>query len=388
MTGLRLNQNLLKVPLYIGGKSIESVKEEFGLDDVIKMASNESPNGPSPMALEAVRRALKDAHRYPGIGERDLRRKLAGRFGDGFTEENFVTGNGGSDVLRMITQAFLFEGGNTVMCSATFPLYHIFTTMYGGQPRQIPYTPDYCHDLPEMLAQIDEETRIVYLCSPNNPTGTIITQSQMDKFIEKVPDHVLIVLDESYNRYVDAEDYADSLEYIRAGKNIIVVRSFSKTAGLANLRVGYLVAPVWIADYVRHAQLPFHTSDIVLAAAMASMDDYEFHEHNRKTILEGRAFLRDSLRALGLACLDSHMNSVLLIDPPIPPAELEVALLRRGIIVRHTAGFGIPNGVRITVATPEDNATFIARLESVLREKLVIPEGVTVVSKLKLMERV
>ena len=388
MTGLRLNQNLLKVPLYIGGKSIGAVKEEFGLDDVIKMASNESPNGPSPMALEAVRRALKDAHRYPGIGERDLRRKLADRFGDGFTEENFVTGNGGSDILRMITQAFLFEGGNTVMCSATFPLYHIFTTMYGGQNRQVPYTADYCHDLPAMLAQIDDETRIVYLCSPNNPTGTIITQSQLDEFVEKVPDHVLIVLDESYSRYVEAEDYADSLEYIRAGKNIIVVRSFSKTAGLANLRVGYLAAPVWIADYVRHAQLPFHTSDIVLAAAMASMDDDEFHERNRKTILEGRAFLRDSLRGLGLNCLDSHMNSVLLIDPPILPAELEGALLRRGIIVRHTAGFGIPNGVRITVATPEENAIFIARLEIILREKLEIPEGTSVESKLKLMEHV
>jgi len=388
MTGLRLNQNLLKVPLYIGGKSIDAVKEEFGLDDVIKMASNESPNGPSPMALEAVQRALKDAHRYPGIGERDLRRKLAGRFGEGFTEDNFVTGNGGTDILRMITQAFLFEGGNTVMCSATFPMYHILTTTYGGQNRQVPYTADYCHDLPAMLAQIDDETRIVFLCSPNNPTGTIITQSQLDDFLAKVPDHIPVVLDESYNRYVDAEDYADSSEYIRAGKNIIVVRSFSKTAGLANLRVGYLAAPVEISNYVRHAQMPFHTSDIVLAAAMASMDDDEFHEYNRKTILAGRAFLRDSLRALGLTCLDSHMNSVLLIDPPIPPAELEAAMLRRGVIIRHTAGFGIPNGVRITVATPEENAIFIARLEIILREKLEIPEGTSVESKLKLMERV
>lgn len=388
MTGLRFNQNLLKVPLYIGGKSIEAVKEEFGLDDVIKMASNESPNGPSPMALEAIRLALKDAHRYPGIGERDLRRKLAGRFGDGFTEDNFVTGNGGSDILRMITQAFLFEGGNAVMCSATFPLYHIFVTMYGGENRQVPYTADYCHDLPAMLAQIDAETRIVFLCSPNNPTGTIITKSQLDGFLAKVPDHVLVVLDESYNRYVEAEDYPDSLEYIRAGKSIIAVRSFSKTSGLANLRVGYLIAPITLADYVRHAQLPFHTSDIVLAAAMASMDDYEFHEHNRKTILAGRAFLRDSLRGLGLSCLDSHMNSVLLIDPPIPPAELEIALLRRGIIVRHTAGFGIPNGVRVTVGTPEENVIFIARLEIILRDKLGIPEGTSLESKLKLMERV
>ena len=382
MTGLRLNPNLLKVPLYIGGKSIESVKEELGLDDVIKMASNESPNGPSPMALEAVRRALKDAHRYPGIGERDLRRKLAERFGEGFTEDNFVTGNGGSDILRMITQAFLFEGGNTVMCSATFPLYHIFTTMYGGQPRQIPYTSDYCHDLPEMLAQIDEETRIVYLCSPNNPTGTIITQSQMDDFLAKVPNHIPIVLDESYNRYVESDDYADSLGYVRAGRNVIIVRSFSKTAGLANLRVGYLAGTTEMANYLRHAQLPFHTSDIVLAAAMASMDDDEFHEHNHRTILEGRAYLRDSLRALGLTCLDSHMNSVLIVDPPIPPAELEAAMLRRGVIIRHTAGFGIPNGVRVTVATPEDNATFISRLESVLREKLGIPVGISVAEKL------
>ncbi len=368
MTGPRLNPNLLKVPLYIGGKSIEAVKEEYGLDEVIKMASNESPTGPSPLALEAIKEALHDTHRYPGIGERKLRQKLAARFAPGFSEDNFVTGNGGSDVLRMIVQAFVFDGGNTVMCSATFPLYHIFTTMFGGEAREVPPTDAFCHDLDEMLSYVDEDTRIVFLCSPNNPTGTIIMQSEADAFMDAIPEHVVVVVDESYNRYVESPDYANSLNFIRAGKNVIAVRSFSKTAGLANLRIGYLAAPVALAEYVRHAQLPFHTSDIVLAAAMASMDDHEFHARNRKAIIEGRIYLCEALRVMGLHCLDSNMNSVLVLDPPVPPQTLAEALLRRGIIIRPTGAFGLPNGVRITVGTTEENEVFINTLREILFE--------------------
>ena len=372
MNGPRFNPNLLQVPLYIGGKSIESVKEELGLEEVVKLASNESPTGPSPLAVEAAKNKLSEAHRYPGVGERDLRRRLAQRFGSGFTEQNFVTGNGGSDVLRMIVQGFLFEGGNTVMCSATFPLYRILTLAFGGEPRQVPYTPAYAHDLPRMLDQVDEETKIIFLCSPNNPTGTIITQKQADDFLARLPEHVIVVFDESYNRYVEDPDYANTPNYVLQGRNVYVVRSFSKTAGLANLRIGYLAARPELADYIRHAQLPFHTSDIVLAAAMASMDDLEFHAHNRRMILDGREFLCTSLRAMGLKCLDSHMNSVVILDPPIPPAQLASEVLQRGFIIRHATAFGMPNAVRVTVGTPEENRRFIKALESVLETSKVI----------------
>ncbi len=366
MSGPRLNPNLLKVPLYIGGTSVQAVKEALGLDEVTKLASNESPCGPSPLALEAATSKLKDAHRYPGVGERDLRRKLAARFGNGFTEQNFVTGNGASDVLRMIVQGFLFEGGNTVMCSATFPMFKILTFAYGGEPREVPYAPDYNHDLPAMLDHIDDDTKIIFLCSPNNPTGTIITQSQADNLLDHLPEHVVVVFDESYHRYVEDPSYADSLKYVRQGRHVFVVRSFSKTAGLANLRIGYLAARPDLADYIRHAQLPFHTSDVVLAAAMASMDDREFHAQNRQLILEGRKYLRSSLRSMGLNCLDSHMNSVVILDPPIPPAHLADEVLRRGFIIRHTAAFGLPNAVRITVGTPEQNEQFVGVLREVL----------------------
>ncbi len=364
----RFNPDLLKVPLYIGGKSIEEVKEAYGLDRVVKMASNESPMGPSPKAVEAARDMLAGVHRYPGVGDRDLRRKLAAYHGRGLTEHNFVIGNGGTDVLRMMVQAFVFDGGNAVMSAVTFPMYHIHVTTFGGEVRRVPTRPDYSHDLDAMLDHIDDDTRLVFLCTPNNPTGHLITQQQADAFMARVPEHVVVVIDEAYYDYVTDPKRVDALAYVLEGRNVLCLRSFSKSSGLAGLRVGYLIGPQELADYVRHARLPFHTSDVALAAAAAALDDTAYREQQVRMVVEGREYLYREFEALGLKSLPSQANFVLIYDPPIPPNDLAQALERRGFIVRAMGGFGMPNGLRVSVGTPEENRGFVRALAAVLEE--------------------
>lgn len=368
MSGPFFNPLLLKVPLYITGKSGEEVKEELGLKAVTKLASNESPIGPSPMALEAAQSMLHNAHRYPGVSGRDLRRKLALLLDPTLTEHNLVVGNGGTDVLRMITQAFVFNGGNTVMSRATFPMYHILTTTFGGEPRKVENTSDYRQDLGAMADHIDEDTRLVYLCSPNNPTGQIITQTEADDFVARVPEHVVVIFDESYHDFVSDPAYAQSLVYVKERRNVLIVRSFSKSSGLANLRVGYLIGPVELADYVRHAQLPFGTGAIVLAAAAASLDDETYLARNRQAVIEGREYLYSSFRKMNLDCFPSQANFVTVMDPPMDVIALVDALQHLGFIVRPMADFGMPNGFRVSVGSPEENEGFIEALNKTLEE--------------------
>lgn len=366
MTAPRLNPNLLSLPTYIAGKSVEEVKEELGLAEIIKLASNESPIGPSPRAIAAARAVLDQAHRYPGGLGLALRRTLARRIDRGLHEDNFMLGNGGTDILRLITQAFVFDGGNTVMSRATFPMYKIFTTMFNGEPRLTPPCSDYRQDLDAMAAAIDADTRLVFLCSPNNPTGHTISQRQAERFMDRVPPHVVVVFDESYFEYVDDPDYADSLGFLHQGRPVLIVRSFSKAGGLANMRIGYLIGPVELANYVSRAKAPFHTGDVSLAAALASLDDADFIARQTQAVQEGRRYLHEALAGLGLHCLPSQANFVTFYDPPLPAEALTAALLRRGFIVRAMAGFGMPNAVRVSVGSPHENAAFIAALTAIL----------------------
>ena len=363
MTKPRFNPDLLTVPLYVAGRSIQEIREKYGLEKIVKLASNESPVGSSPLAIQAALEMMTEAHRYPGVGDVNLRRKLAARFGRGFTENNFLIGNGATDLLRMITQAFTFDGGNNVMADATFPMYRILTTTFSGESRIIPLLPNHRFDLDAMLAAIDNDTRIVFLCTPNNPTGMIITQSQFDYFMSRVPEHVIVVMDESYHDYVTDPSHAESLEYIEQGRNVIVLRSFSKASGLANLRVGYMVASAELTEYARHALLPFNTSDIALCAAAASIDDDEYNELQRKTVLNGRDYFESAFADLDLQAIPSQANFVAIVSPPLGSARLTELLLQRGFIVRELTTFGMKNAVRVSVGTMEENMAFAQALK-------------------------
>jgi histidinol-phosphate aminotransferase len=366
MKELRLDPKLLKVPLYVAGKSEEEVQEELGLQEVVKLASNENPLGPSPAAVAALHESLQHAHRYPGIAERELRRGLADAHGKGFTDKHFIIGNGGTDVLRMIAQAFIFDVGESVMGRVTFPLYSLLTTMFGGMSIKVDPAEGYALDLPAMAEAVGPDTRLVWFCSPNNPSGLIIGQSEADAFIDALPDHVVVVFDESYCDYVTDREVANSTRYVLQGRPVVVVRSFSKSSGLANLRVGYGIAHPELIEYLLHTVLPFNTGAPVMQAAMASMDDVEFQDRSRKLVQEERDFLFTRLGAMGLNSHPSQANFIFVTDVPGGGQEFAKMMLRTGVIVRPMDGFGEPNGIRVTVGLREQNEQLLKAVSEVL----------------------
>ena len=373
MNGLRLNPQLLNVPLYVAGKCPEQVRQELGLSEMIKLCSNENPLGPSPMAVAALRGALLQAHRYPGIAELDLRRRLATYHRNGLTEQHFIVGSGATDVLRMVAQAFIFDGGESIMDRVTFPLYALLTTMYGGHAIKVEPCSDYRSDLWAMGDAVTPETRIVWLCLPNNPTGLVVSQAEVDEFVDRLPEHVLVVFDEAYREYVTDENCVDSLRYVDQERNVIVIRSFSKTSGLANMRVGYGIASPDLIEYLMHTVLPFNTGALAIAAATASLDDHAFHRRSEELVLQERDFMYVRLSEMGLACLPSQANFLLVVDPPVDAAVLVDFLLHQGIVVRPMAGFGLPNAFRVTVGLREQNERFLAAMHKVLANVLATP---------------
>lgn len=364
MKAQQLNPHLLQVPLYIAGKSAEEARRELGLDDVLKLASNENPLGPSPLAMAALKSALAEAHRYPGPAELDMRRRLAEHHGGVFTEDNFVIGNGGTDVLRVIGQSFVLEDSESIFSRVTFPLFRVLTTMYGGRPVVVEPTADYAIDLEAMADAAGDRTRIIWLCSPNNPTGLALRHAQVEAFLDSLPEDVVTVLDESYIDYVDDPAAADSLAFIRDGRPVIAVRSFSKSAGLANLRIGYGVARPDIIEYLLHAVLPFNTGAPVAQAAMASLDDHEFHSRSRAVIADGRRQLAAGLAAAGFSPVPSQANFILVPSVPDCTALVE-ALLLRGVIVRPLKTFGLTDAFRVSVGLPDQNERFLRTLAEV-----------------------
>ena len=367
ITRLRPNPNLLKVPLYIAGKSVEEVQEEYGLDDVVKLASNENALGPSPLAIEAARSALTEAHRYPGIADRNLRRCLGPLSHPDFDEHYIITGNGATDLIRMIAQAFIFDGGEMITCRVTFPMYHISTTMFGGTPTLVPPTSDLCFDLRAIAKAITANTRLIFICTPNNPTGMICRNGEVEDFMRRVPDEVVVVFDESYRDFVEDPDYPDPCHYVAAGRNVIVIRSFSKSAGLANLRVGYAIAQPELIEYLCHVQIPFNTGALALVAARASLDDHDYLERNRSHVRQERTYLYEALDALDLVYARSHANFVMITDLPMDGKLLSEKLIQHGIIVRPMAAWGLPNAIRVTIGLREHNERFVATLRTVLQ---------------------
>ena len=364
--GLRPHTHLLQVPLYVAGKSVDEISGELGLEDVLKLNSNENPLGPSPMAVAALKKSLSEMHRYPGTAERELRWKLSACHGLG--EQHFVIGNGGTDVLRMIAQAFMGHGDESLLCRVSFPVYALLTTMYGGTVVKVEPDPDYHIDLAAMAEAVTDRTRIVWLCSPNNPTGYCLIQQSMDEFLARLPDGIIVVLDEAYADYATDRDCVKGVRYVQQGRNVVVVRSASKSLGLANLRVGYGIAPPHLIEYLMRTILPFGTGALALRAAAAGLDDQDFQRRCRELVLEERAFLSMRLSEMGLNCLASEANYLLVIDPPVDVPTLIDALLHQGVAVRSMGPFGLPNAFRVSIGLRSENERFLEALRRSLAE--------------------
>ncbi len=365
---LRLNKNIAAAPIYVGGASIEQIQKEYGVGDIIKLASNESPFGPSPKAVEAMQSAATGLNRYPPMGDEDLRAALVQSIGQGIEPDNFVTGNGGCDILNMLATAFMNPGDECIICRPTFPVYDITARRIGANVVYVDLDPEhFTYDIEAILGAITEQTRLVYVCSPNNPTGTTMSAEQMDALVNTLPPHVLLVTDEVYFHFATTTDFPNSLAYIREGKNVVILHSFSKAFGLAGLRLGYGIAPVEIAQYLSRARLPFHLDNVTVTGGIAGLSDTEYIQKTVEAVVTGRDYLHGQLTDMQIPVWASQANFV-LFKPPFVAADVSERLLRRGVIVRPMTQFYLPIHLRATVGLPEENERFITALKESLAE--------------------
>jgi histidinol-phosphate aminotransferase len=348
---------------YEPGKPVEEVQRELGLERVVKLASNEGPFGPFPAAREAIARAVGELNRYPDGGGYRLRAALAERHDVRF--EEIALGAGADGVVDCLSQAIL-DPGDAIVCGwPSFPSYVIDAIKVGAEVRRVPLR-DHRYDLPALLDAVDERTKLVYVCHPNNPTGTMNTRAELDAYFDAVPAHVLTVVDQAYFEYLEDPEYPDAIaEYFKAGRRIVVLRTFSKIYGLAGLRIGYGVAPAPVATAVGKVRRAFDLSIPAQAAALASLDDPAELARRVRVNAAGRAELEETLRANGLRPVGPAVANFLYAEVGGDARELFDDLLRLGVIVRPCGGFGAGGAIRVTVGTPDENAFFadaLARL--------------------------
>ena len=350
---------------YHPGKPIEEVKRELGLTgEIVKLASNENPLGPSPRALAALRDALPGLALYPDGGCHDLRAAVAARLG--VPGDWLVFGNGSDEVIHLIGLTFLQPGDEVVVGEPTFVLYEAAATLNGARAVKVPLTrPGLVHDTEAMADAFSDRTRLVFIANPHNPTGTVVSRRDVDALLERLPPRALLVLDEAYVEYVDAPDFPHALDYIRAGAPVVGLRTFSKMYGLAGLRVGYGVADPEIIRLLNQPRSPFNVNLAAQIAATAAVEDDAFVAETRRVNADGMRALTDAFARLDLPCIPSQAN-FLLVDTRRPCRPVFDALLRRGVIVRTGDIFGLPTWLRVTVGTPAQNARFLEALGAIL----------------------
>jgi histidinol-phosphate aminotransferase len=356
------NPGILTQPIYEPGKPIETVARELGLDPsgIIKLASNENPLGPSPLALAAATRALQEAHLYPDGGYFTLRQKLAAKSGLGM--EQFVIGDGSNELLELLGHAFLSPGRECVMHQSAFVVYKLVTLMFGATPVEVPLAAGLRQDLPALRAAITPATRLVFLASPANPVGVANSADEIAALIRALPPHVVLVMDEAYLEFL--ENPPDLRPFIAEGHKVIGLRTFSKIYGLAALRVGYGYAAKELIAILQRARQPFNVNAIAAAAATAALDDDEFVARCRRENFAGLAQLESGFKALGLEFVPGKGNFV-LAKVGDGPAVFD-ALQWRGVITRPVKGYGLPEWLRVTVGTKEQNERLLISLGEVL----------------------
>ncbi|HUT74744.1 MAG TPA: histidinol-phosphate transaminase [Armatimonadota bacterium] len=350
---------------YSPGKPIAQVQREYGLSDIIKLASNENPLGPSPLALEAMKQALTQSRLYPDNDWYDLRRELAAHLG--LPAEQIVIGRGSDEVILGIGLAFLNPGERALMPEGPFSQYEFTTRLMGGECVLVPLR-DYRYDLREMARRLDRSTKLVWIGNPNNPTGAIVTNDEVTAFLEATPPSCVVVLDEAYGEYVEDPHYPDSLTLLKEGAdNLIVLRTFSKIYALAGLRIGYGFGPPRLIDSLMRVRAPFNVSTVAMEGARASLRDPGQVERSLKVVREGKDYLYGEFARLGVSYVPTHANFI-LVDAAADCRQVFEGLLRQGVIVRTGDIFGLPTHIRVTIGLPDQNRRFIAALEQVLTE--------------------
>ncbi len=348
------NAGVHEQPVYEPGKPIEYVAQEYGLDpaQIAKLASNENPFGPSPMAMAAAQASLKSAHLYPDGGCCKLRAAISKARGMG--EDSIIVGNGSNEIIELLGHAFLRPGLEVVMGAQAFIVYKLVSKLFGATPVEVPMT-EFGHDLKAMRAAVTERTRLLFVASPNNPTGVANTEAELVELAESLPDHVILCLDEAYAEYL--ESAPDLLKQMAAGRKVLCMRTFSKIYGLGGLRVGYGYGAPELIQLLQRVRQPFNVSAVAQAAATAALADDAFVDHCRRANEAGRAQLVDGLEAMGYPTLGGQANFVL--SKVGDGGRFFQALQRRGIIVRPLAPYGMAEFVRITIGTEKENSRLL-----------------------------
>ena len=355
---LKVHQDIESLSPYVPGKPIEELQRELGLSKIVKLASNENPLGPSPRALTVLTEAAATLHRYPDGGAFKLRTALADRWKVAL--DQVILGNGSDEILGMLARAFLSPGDEAVMADNTFVIYRMEVTAAHGNSIVVPLK-NGRHDLAGMAKAITPRTKLLFVCNPNNPTGTMVNAAEVDALMATVPDHVIVVFDEAYVEYARDPQLPDSLGYVKQKRNAIVLRTFSKIYGLAGLRIGYGVTTPEIAGYLNRVRPPFNANSLAQRAALAALGDEEHVAKSRALNQSEMAVVRDGLVALGLQPLPSEANFLYFEAKRDGRAVFE-ALLREGVIVRHIQG----SWIRVTIGLPEENRQFLQALKTVL----------------------
>jgi histidinol-phosphate aminotransferase len=357
------NPQLRDLAVYQPGKPIGETARELGCNpaEIIKLASNENALGPSPKAVAAIRNALGNAQLYPDGGGCYLREALAAHLG--FSPQNIILGNGSNEVIEFLAHAFVRPGDEIITSEHAFIAYKIIATVFGALTIEVA-SPDYRPNLDAMVETITPKTHLIFVANPNNPTGTLATQDEIDRFMSRLPEHVVAVFDEAYHEFVDHPP--DTLQYVGGDRNIIVLRTFSKIHGLAGLRVGYGVARAELIEVLQKTRQPFNVNALAQAAALAALED-DMHQRKSKNVVDaGRAYLQEQFADMGLTFIPSYGNFVMVRVGDGPAVFRK--LLTRKIIVRALKGYKLPEWIRVTFGTMEQNQRFIAALREVLHE--------------------
>ncbi|MCP9470987.1 MAG: histidinol-phosphate transaminase [Nitrospira sp.] len=355
---LHIHPDIQSLTPYVPGKPIEELQRELGLGRVIKLASNENPIGPSPKALAALVGATDNLHRYPDGGGHRLRQVLAERWK--VSSEQIILGNGSDELLGLLARAFLAPGDDAVMADHTFVIYRMEVTAAHGNPIVVPLT-NWTHDLDAMAGAVTPRTRLLFVCNPNNPTGTMVSAEEVGRLMASVPNDVVVVFDEAYFEYVRDPRFPDTIAYVRDGRNVVVLRTFSKIYGLAGLRIGYGITTPEIAGVLNRIRPPFNANSLAQRAAAAALGDEEHVARSRSVNAEGMEQIGQGLKALGLTPIPSQTN-FLYFDVGRDGRRVFEALLREGIIVRHIEG----TMLRVTIGLADENAAFLQALKKVL----------------------
>ncbi len=360
-----VRDTLLSIRPYVPGRPIKDVMKEYQVEHVIKMASNENPVGPSPKAIAAIEDMLGELHRYPDGAAQDLRQALAAHVG--VSDDAIFVGNGSDEVIKMIAETFLQPGDEMVVPFPSFSQYDFGAHVMGATVIPVPLTSGFQYDLEEMRTHVTANTKLVYLCSPNNPTGTWLTHRATAQFIDSLPENVIVICDEAYLEYVDTPDPLRSIELIRAGKPVLSLRTFSKMYGLAGMRLGYALGNPMLIRYLHQVREPFNVNAMAQAAAIAALGDVNHVQKSRAVNNEGREQLYRGFEQLGIHYIPTQGN--FMIAEVGDGGRVFQELQSKGIIVR--AGFpGIPEFIRVSIGTREENAHFLVALAEVLGKTL------------------